>query len=129
MEENKTTEFSFLLKQSGTGVGVFSAHAILAGTYLRLFGADDGSEGIFRDKREVPALFQGYVLDRPEGKVLAPRDFGQMHIGWYLNHSVSPSAEHKNLRWYAARDITEGEEILIDYNTLGDPDADRDAYY
>src|SRR3989344_5915922 len=129
MEENKTTEFSFVLKPSGTGVGVFAAHAISAGTYLRLFGTDDGNEEMLRDKKDVPVAFQGYVLDRPEEKVLAPRDFGQMHIGWYLNHSVSPNAEHKDLRWYSARDITEGEEILIDYNTLGEPDAAREAYY
>ena len=37
----KTTEFSFILKPSKYGVGVFATHNIAKGTYLRLFNEKD----------------------------------------------------------------------------------------
>ena len=41
---NKTSEFSFILKPSKYGVGVFAAHDIKKGTFLRLFGNDEHPE-------------------------------------------------------------------------------------
>ncbi len=45
MKENKTTEFSFILKPAEYGVGVFVTHNIKNGTYLRLFGNENLTEG------------------------------------------------------------------------------------
>lgn len=126
--ENKTTEFSFILKPSKHGIGVFAAHDIEKGTYLRLFNEENIETAVLRRKKDIPKLFQEYCPDRGV-MLLCPRDFGHMEIGWYMNHSKAPNAYHKNYNYYTLRDIKEGEEITIDYNTLGEPKEAREDYY
>jgi SET domain-containing protein len=125
-----TDEFSFILKPSSHGIGVFAVHDIKNGTYLRLFGNEKLLENKTRtmNKKDVPEIFQDYCIDR--GKTLiCPEDFGYMPVGWYLNHSKEFNAIHKNYNWYASRDIVAGEEILIDYNSLEEPDEARKDFY
>ena len=93
--QNKTTEFSFILKPSKYGVGVFAVHDIKTGIHLRLFGEENEKVSIMRKKEAVPKLFRDYCPDRGEF-LCAPKDFGCMEIGWYLNHSKNPNAYHKN---------------------------------
>ncbi len=130
MSETKTTEFSFILKPAEHGIGVFAAHDIKVGTYLRFFGdetiATDVS--VIRDKKDVPEFFRQYCVDRGE-KLQCPKDFGAMEVGWYLNHSKTPNAYHGNYDYYALRDIKEGEEITIDYNSLEEPEESKESYY
>lgn len=127
--ENKTTEFSFVLKPSQHGIGIFAVHDIKAGTYLRLFGDEiEFYRSVTRKKTDIPELFRQYCIDR--GDLLdCPKDFGCMKIGWYLNHSKMPSAYHRNYQYYALRDIKTGEEITIDYNTLEEPEEAKEDYY
>jgi SET domain-containing protein len=134
---DETNEFSFTLKPSKFGVGVFAAHPIAKGTYLRLFGDSTIKAHTFRElqKAEVPEEFQDFCLDRGEA-LICPPDFGVMPLGWYMNHSVDFNAEpglgihsNKKYRWYAIRDIAAGEEILIDYKKLEEPEESRAAYY
>lgn len=130
MAEYKTTEFSFILKPSEYGIGVFAVQDIPQGTYLRLFGEGDNlkDRSVIRDKDGVPKIFQDYCMARGED-LICPNDFGQMAIGWYLNHSTNPNAYHKNYNWYAARNISMGEEIFIDYNSLEEPKEFVENYY
>jgi SET domain-containing protein len=131
MTKNQTDEFSFVLKPAEHGVGVFAAHDIKEGTYLRLFGdyvSDDEHNDVMRNKEDVPEAFHIYCADRGD-KLWCPVDFGAMPIGWYLNHSGVPSAFHKNYHWYAARDISKGEEITIDYNTIEEPEEAKEDFY
>lgn len=126
-----TTEFSFILKPAEHGIGVFTLHDIRSGAYLRLFG-DQTRELENRtrklSKENVPEALQQYCMDRGES-LICPDDFGHMPVGWYLNHSHTPNAVHSgDYRWYALRDIAAGEEITIDYNTLGEP-AESKEYY
>ena len=58
-----------------------------------------------------------------------PKDFGQMEIGWYINHSGTPNAHHVDYKYFASCNIAEGSEITIDYNTLGEPEEYKDDYY
>lgn len=131
--DNTTNEFSFVLKPTKYGVGVFANHDIEAETYLRLFGDEikeksNYSATIQRKKEDVPIFFHGFCVDR--GNILlCPQDFGHMQIGWYLNHSKIPNAYHKNYDYYAIRDIKAGEEITIDYNTLEEPEETKKDYY
>lgn len=128
--KNITDEFSFILKPSRHGIGVFVAHDIAEGTYLRLFG----EKGELKDqtrlfsKEKIPELFRGYCVDRG-ALLICPLDFGYMPIGWYLNHSKKPNAKQRDYHWYASRDIFAGEEITIDYNTLEEPDEAKEDYY
>jgi len=130
MKENITNEFSFVLKPSKFGIGVFVTHNIKKGIFLRLFGNETPSKHLVRtiDKEEVPKLFQGYCIDRGN-KLVCPLDFGSMSVGWYLNHSNTPNAIHKNYSWYALRDIREGEEIVIDYNSIEEPEESKKGFY
>ena len=126
---DKTSEFSFVLKPSKYGIGVFAAHDIKKGTFLRLFGNDEHpEESRVLNKTDVPELFQHYCIDR-DSQLSCPDDFGHMKIGWYLNHSRTPNAEHRNWEYFAIRDINAGEEIFIDYNTLEESDSAKEDYY
>jgi hypothetical protein len=82
---NYTTEFSFVLKPSKYGVGVFAINDIEQGTHLRLFGDKEmmNLRSMVRPKKDVSELFQEYCIDRGD-TLICPIDFGHMHIGWYL---------------------------------------------
>ena len=128
--KDRTDEFSFLLKPSEHGIGVFATHDIKAGTYLRLFGEETEATdvSVVRNKKDVPELFSQYCVDRGDA-LRCPRDFGRMEVGWHLNHSSTPNAYHRNYDYYARRDILAGEEILIDYNSLEEPEDAKEDYY
>ena len=128
--ENKTTEFSFILKSAEHGVGVFAAHDIKEGTYLRFFGDETEMAGVsvIRNKNDVPEFFRQYCLDRGD-TLFCPKDFGRMEVGWYLNHSKTPNAYHKDYDYYASQDIKAGEEITIDYNTLEEPEETKEDFF
>jgi SET domain-containing protein len=118
----ETNEYSFMLAPSTVaGVGVFARHDIKKEMKLRLFSDEDS--------RFIP--YNSPILNSPLAKSFCerycvrnndgyhcPRDFGQMEIGWYLNHSTAPNAYHRDYIYYALRDIKQGEEVLIDYGTL-----------
>lgn len=126
-----TDEFSFVLKPSAYGVGVFAVHDIAKGTHLRLFGSRHASDTSMREcaKADVPETFRDFCIDR-EDVLYCPADFGRMHIGWYVNHSQEPNAySDDEYQWYALRDIGAGEEILVDYNELNEPEGAKDEYY
>lgn len=128
---NITTEFSFVLKPAEHGIGVFAVHDINAGTYLRFFGNQANSDDIsvIRRKKDVPEFFRQYCVS--QGDILhCPKDFGRMEIGWYINHSKTPNAYHRDYcYYYALRDIKAGEEITIDYNSLEEPKEEGQDYY
>ncbi|MFA5355122.1 MAG: SET domain-containing protein [Candidatus Paceibacterota bacterium] len=126
--ENRTTEFSFILKPAKYGVGVFAVHDIKKDTYLRLFNEENVEVSISRERKDIPELFQEYCVDRGD-MLLCPKDFGHMEVGWYINHSKDPNAYHKDYNYYALRDIKAGEEIIIDYNTLEEPEESKKEYY
>jgi hypothetical protein len=130
MNNKITNEFSFILKPSSHGIGVFATHDIAIGAYLRLFGDEKIYENRIRELKisEVPEIFKDYCMNR-EDKLICPEDFGCMPVGWYLNHSKNSNAEHKNYNWYASKNIKAGEEIFIDYNTLDEPEENKENYY
>ncbi|MCC6290816.1 SET domain-containing protein [Candidatus Nomurabacteria bacterium] len=126
-----TNEFSFVLKPSQHGIGVFAVHKILKDTHLRLFGDNETLDlrSIARPKENVPNPFHSYCMER-KGALICPEDFGRMHVGWYLNHSKNPNTRRdEDFKWYSSRDIEAGEEVLIDYNSLEEPDEAKEDYY
>jgi len=118
---NQTDEFSFRLRPSTIhGVGVFANHDIDAGARLELFEDDT------RFLPEAPSEPAKRLLDAlsviGEGGrgYYCPRSFTSTAIGWYLNHSDTPNAGHTDWDYLALREIKDGEEITIDYRTLGE---------
>jgi len=61
---SKTTEFSFILKSSSFGIGVFATHDIKDGSHLRLFGDKDKQKDVstVRKKRMFQNLFGRIAL-------------------------------------------------------------------
>ena len=118
----ETSELSFVLRPSPhDGVGVFCTHGIRKGSRLRLFPGPD-LRFVPNEKQATNPLLEvfcdRYGIEDRHGCRTA-HDFGCMEIGWYLNHSGTPTAHHdENYDYFASRDIQAGEEITIDYNTL-----------
>jgi len=133
---NSTNEFSFTLRPSTHGVGVFAEHDIEKGTHLRLFAEEKVHDHKIREfrKEEIPEHFRTFCISRGD-ILICPPDFGAMPIGWHLNHSSTPSAvkgesvANRKYAWYAARDIKKGEEITIDYNSLEEPEEAKEDFY
>lgn len=115
--KSTTDQFSFVLRPSKVeGIGVFALHGVKKGTALRLFPNHEKVKKL----KALPKgkdYFERYCVE-VDGALYAPEDFGRMSIGWFLNHSTRPNARHVNYRYFAARDIKAGEEIMIDYRTL-----------
>ena len=119
--ETCTDEFSFILRASPHGVGVFAAHPIRKGVRLRLYGDEDLSPVAKRVRaEEVPGEFLKYCIPCAEaGWVSRPMDFTRMDLVWFLNHADDPNATSGHeYNYMSLRDIAAGEEITIDYTTL-----------
>lgn len=126
-----TDEFSFVLRPSKHGIGVFATIDIKQGTHLRLFGDNEiiDLRSIERPKDKVPEAFRDFCMDKGD-VLICPEDFSQMHVGWYLNHSKNSNTYcDSDYKWYASKDIKVGEEILIDYNSLNEPLESKPEYY
>lgn len=125
----KWTEFSFVLKPSKLGgIGVFAAHdlpkdiEVLSGEYkprtLKI--------------KNVPPHLLIYCIYLNEEECLCPERFDRMDIGWYLNHSETPNLVRKSATEYdlfTLREIKAGEEVLVNYNQLNEPENLKEAYY
>jgi len=133
------TEFSFMLKPSSLGgVGVFATHDIPAGTVL----FDQMKHKIRRLKiKDVPAELIQYCVYINDEECICPERFDRMEIGWFINHSSEPNIgypkEMSNVHvmdeikseFCTIKDIKAGDEILMNYNDLNEPEDLKDEYY
>ncbi len=126
------SEFSCILKPSPLGgIGVFATHDSAAGTPL--LRPEHCSTVRTLKIKDVPLEFLKYCVFISLEECTGPRHFDHMEIGWYLNHSATPNIAAEGSAGYyafkAIRDIQAGEEILLDYNELGEPEALKEEYY
>ncbi|OGZ46150.1 MAG: hypothetical protein A3C84_05060 [Candidatus Ryanbacteria bacterium RIFCSPHIGHO2_02_FULL_48_12] len=102
-------------------MGVFATADIPKGTYLPLFR--EGDYHLYQHKtiEHMPdwEYFASFCV-RDSFGYHGPKDFNQMSVGWYIRHADSPTAVHRNYRYYAVRDIKAGEEVTVDHHTLED---------
>lgn len=137
------TEFSFILKPSSLGgIGVFATHDIEEGS--KLFDLKFNARLI--DLAQLPEPFHIYCIFISEKRVICPKDFNRMEIGWYINHSFSPNVYRKPLNMHnlkeeeiiedlnnhhgiASKNIFAGEEMLVDYNLFNEPANIKEPYY
>jgi len=113
------------LQISKRGVGLFAIREIPGGTTL--FLGDKGetvsvSPAIVDaiDDDEIKRMYYDFC-PLVDGAFIAPADFNQMAMGWYMNHSDSPNVvvgEGKN--FVAGRLIAKGEELTTDYRTYSE---------
>ena len=120
------SEFSAVLKPSPIhGIGVFAAHDIPKGT--RVF-ADLNYR--WYELNSVPVELRKYCQFLTEDKVRGPERFDRMEVDWFLNHSNDPNiVEIKEECWIAVKDIKAGEELLIDYTQLNEPEYLKELFY
>lgn len=121
------SEFSFILKPSPIGgVGVFATHDLPSG--IPVFS------GKFEPRKmkikEIPAALIQYCVFLNDEECLCPERFDRMEMGWYINHSDQPNVKKisdKNI--VTIYEIKSGEEILIDYNNLNEPENMKESFY
>ena len=133
------SEFSFMLKPSLLGgVGVFATHDIPVGTLLFNQNFEIRTMRI----KDVPTPLLQYCVYISDDECLCPERFDRMEIGWYINHSSTPNIAKesrapnaetarniKERAVHAIQDIKAGDEILIDYNYLHEPEHLKEDYY
>jgi len=117
------------LYPSKDGIGVFAIRDIPKGT--RLFVGDTG------ETVPVPQLEVEQITDEEvrrmytdfcplvDGHYIAPVDFNQMTMGWYLNHSSDPNVMVlENMCFVASKFIAKGAELCTDYTTYSESAKD-----
>lgn len=121
------TEFTFILKPSSIGgVGVFTTHDLPKDMQIFL-GKHCPKK---RTIKEVPEAFLKYCIFLNDEECISPERFDRMEIGWFLNHSDKPNiTKTAEGRVITLRDIQAGEEILMDYNELNEPEHLKESYY
>jgi hypothetical protein len=110
---------------SSKGLGVFAIREIPRST--RLFVGDVGAtvrvpvsvvERI--PDEEIRRMYTDFcpVID---GSFVAPVDFNQMTMGWYLNHSDEPNVRvMERLQFVTTRTVLLSEELTTDYTSFSD---------
>ncbi len=127
----KTDDHSFILKPSTiseAGIGVFAIHDIEPNTWLAV-KPKGKSVGVIVNENEVPKDLIRYCIAQENGTWRCPPEFNHMHLVWYLNHSDKPNAERRDDGYYSIMKIKSNEEILIDYNSLNEPEDRKEGYY
>lgn len=139
----KWSEFYFILMPSKLdGVGVFATIDIEEGVAV----SDPHFLVRTLKKKEVPLIFHKYCIHKNDEEFFCPPRFDSMQIGWFINHSDKPNvailrnrnlscSENENLMMnpelmtlVTLRKISAGEEILVNYNALGEPDHLKEIY-
>lgn len=127
---NHTNTESFILKPSTipqAGVGVFALHDIEPNTWLAL-KPRGVSVGVEVKEEDIPKELLSYCIAKENDIWQCPPDFSRMHMVWYLNHSDKPNAEKREDGYYSVEKICTGQEILIDYNSLEEPQNKKEAF-
>lgn len=106
------------------GVGVIAIVPIKKGTDLF---PHDQSELTWIKVDDLPAMHPSHrrLYDdfcvRKGDTYGCPSSFSELTASWYLNHSDSPNVEcGSEYRFFALRDISEGEELTVDYRTYSE---------
>lgn len=123
----KWTEYSLVLKPSPiAGIGVFATTDIPAG--MRIFSGNISARTM--KITEIPPDFLKYCIFLNDEECLCPERFDRMEIGWFINHADEPNLEKKaEDHIVSLREIKAGEEILINYNQLNEPEHLKEEYY
>lgn len=112
------------------GIGVFAIRPIPRGTDIF---ANDAVPLVWVDKAELDraalteaerALYRDFGINRGE-TIGCPANFHNLTPGWYLNEPNRGDGANvrtaDGLTFLAARDIAEGEELTIVYESFSEP--------
>jgi len=103
------------------GIGVVAVRRIPKGAPI--FGADETDliwvdiAATLRLPAAIKALYDDFCVQKGT-KYGCPRNFNDVTVSWYLNHSDRPNVIcGPDYRFLAARTIRSGEELTADYRT------------
>lgn len=139
------SEFSFELKPSPFGgIGVFATHDIPCGTEV----FTGKFEARILKIEQIPPPLRKFCIYVNKQEAICPARFDRLELGWFVNHSFDPNVKadiipsmlecadaHQILhslqirKNYTIKDIKTGDEIVIDYNTLGEPEHLKEDYF
>ncbi len=112
------------------GVGVFAIADIPKGQYI--FEPDDSATVLVpsEETKALPEklrqLYEDFCVLR-DGVYECPANFNGLTPSWYLNSSSDPNvAVDSSLKFYAIRDIREGEELTADYSTYSENESNSE---
>jgi hypothetical protein len=113
------------LKVSSFGVGVFALREIPKS--FRLFEGDGGAvvhvpQSVVAQiqNAEVRQMYADFCPTR-DGNFVAPADFNQLTMSWYMNHSTNANViADENLQFTTRRPIAIGEELTVNYTSFSD---------
>lgn len=135
----QSSEFTFILKPSPIqGIGVFATHNIPKGALLFM--------GKFKIRllksKNVPTAFKQYCVYLNDDECLGPENFDHMEIGWFIGHSKTPNIRRDSVEYtpqeinsfkarpfIAINDIKAGDEMLVDYTYLNEPEHLKEEFY
>ena len=117
-----------MLKPSSLhGIGVFAIKDIPKGCRTIFSkGVGEWIKLSFAEVEQLPShtrtLIETYCLYDDENYFVPDYGFKLMDLALYLNHSSEPNiiSLNEGEQFEAIRDIKEGEELLVDYDTLVD---------
>ncbi|HVN93065.1 MAG TPA: SET domain-containing protein [Terracidiphilus sp.] len=109
------------------GVGVFAIRDIPKGT--NIFNDDiskmewiDANE-VAQTSGEIKRLYDDFCVQL-RGKYGCPVGFNNLTVAWYINEPLAGQAPNvvcdRDYDFFAARDISAGEELTVDYSTYSD---------
>ena len=113
------------LNKAEHGIGLIAIRDIPEN--FRLFEGDEGA--VVRVPRAVVDTISDDEVRRMyfdfcptvNGHFIAPIDFNQLTMSWYMNHSTSPNVQgDENLEFISCRPIAAGEELTIDYSRFSE---------
>jgi len=106
------------------GVGVFAIRRIPKGSCI--FGADDAplvwvpKKPIKYLSKPLKRLYDDFSVIKGD-RYGCPSSFNDLTVSWYLNHSENPNVTaDDSYKFYAMRDIEEGEELTVNYRTYSE---------
>ena len=109
------------------GVGVFAVRKIEKG--IDVFN-DEYDPVIWIDEKylgslplKIRQLYDDFCLIKNNvTQYGCPKSFNQLTLCWYVNSSDSPNlrCDENGYKFFALRDINEGEELTVDYETYSE---------
>jgi uncharacterized protein len=106
------------------GIGVYAIRSIRKGTYI-FFGDDEEIIWINKSElknlsKEIKKFYEDFCVKK-DYSYGCPKNFNNLTISWYLNHSDHPNVNcDKNYNFFAKRNIKKGEELTTDYTTYSE---------
>lgn len=133
IKKMKVSEFSLILKPStipDAGIGAFAVRDLPEGEVV---SNSKNIPHVVLHRNDIPDEFVHYCIAQGNDMWLCPKDFNKMECAWFINHSDTPNIglffEGEDRLLKTIRNVEKGEELVMDYNELDEPEHEKESYY